>query len=1088
MNDANPHPNRPRFESAERERQFRLVLDNIDLPICYYGRDLVLHFVNRQYAESVRLPESDILGRRLPDIIGAAAFESIRAHLDQALTGCQVTYERDRPWPGRGQRRVRISLFPDTGPDGDVNGIYAVGYDIDADHRLRGELRAREEQLVRFADNIPEPVIYFDRDLRYRFVNRAFLEYRNIRREGVVGRTVAEVRGAELANELQPLIERAYAGEPIVFERLNRFDDGTERWNRIRLVPDFGSDGLVEGVYAVIIDIDELKRTQEALREAERHVRLFTDNTPEPLAYLDAGIRFSFVNQAYMDGVRLPRERIIGHTPADVLGEEVAAYFAPYIARAQAGESTSYERLRTAPDGSLRWIRGVLVPDYDRERQFKGIYVVVHDIHDMKLAQAALAQREGQLRSFMDGIPTPVAYINSDEVYEYVNRAYVTFSEIERDRIQGHPLREISTPEDYRRQAPLLARALAGEQLEYERLTPFANRDSRWMQVRLVPDREGDGPVRGVFVLLNDIQAQKESEAAIRRINWVLTSHIENTPMAVVEWDRNLDLIRWSQRAETIFGWKAEEVLGSSLREWRMVFDADVSQVDSVIQAMLMGERTSTTSMNRNLRKDGSVIWCEWHNSVLRDENGDLLSILSFAQDVSDRVDAQEKLEAMATHDALTGLPNRVLLHLHLAETIDRARHRQRKLAVLFIDLDRFKNVNDSLGHRMGDELLRMIGRRLGMALRKGDFLARLGGDEFTVLLEDLNDADGAAQVAAKLLEVIQQPYWVHGHAVHVSASIGLSIFPDDGDDSDTLLKNADVAMYRAKDAGKNVYQFFAQEMGARQQEQMALETALRWAVKNEDLGVKYQPKVDIATGRIVGAEALLRWSDPILGVVPPARFIPLAEESGLIDVMGDWVLKQACRETRLWAASGFGDMTIAINLSVRQFRDAGFAARIQKIFAETGVDPHRVEFEVTETSVLYDAETVGRVLQLERELGVRVAIDDFGTGYSSLVHLKRLPIDTLKIDQSFIRDITTDPDDKAITAAIIALAHSLGLDVVAEGVETAEQLAFLTERGCDYYQGHYFSEPLDSAAFIALALRERNREAQPRPQPAPIA
>jgi diguanylate cyclase (GGDEF)-like protein/PAS domain S-box-containing protein len=957
MNARNPNqnPNPPPFEMAERARQFRLVLDNIDLPICYYDRDLVFHFVNRQYAELIGLPEAQILGRRLPELIGVSVFEQVREHVDRAFSGAQVTYERDRTWPNRGQRRVRISLFPDIGAEGTVHGLYVVGYDIDEYHRLRSDLKAREEQLIRFADNIPEPIIYFDHDLRYRFVNRAFLEYRNVSREQVVGRTVAEVRGAQFAKELQPLVERAFKGQPTVFEHQNRMENGTLRWSRVRLVPEFGSDGTVEGVYAVIVDIDEIKRTQEAL-----------------------------------------------------------------------------------------------------------------------------AQREGQMRAFMDGIPTPVAYINSEWKYEYVNRAFVEFSEIELDRIQGRTLREISSEDDYERQAALLTRALAGEQIEYERLTPFTNRDSRWMQVRLVPDRDGDAPIRGVFNLLNDIQAQKESEAAVRRINWVLSSHIENTPMAVVEWDKDFNLIRWSQRAEAIFGWKAEEILGSSLRQWKLVFDADVSKVDAVIQGMLIGERSSTTSTHRNNRKDGSVIWCEWHNSVLRDENGEILSILSFAQDVSDRVDAQEKLEAMATHDALTELPNRVLLHSQLAETLDRARHRQSQVAVLFIDLDRFKNVNDSLGHRIGDELLRMIGRRLGLALRKGDFLARLGGDEFTVLLEDLNDAEGAAQVATKLLDVIQQPYWVHGHAVHVSASIGLSIFPDDGDDPDTLLKNADVAMYRAKDAGKNVYQFFAQEMGAQQQEQMALETALRWAVKNEELQVKFQPKVDIATGRIVGAEALLRWHDAILGEVPPTRFILLAEESGLIDTMGDWVLKQACRETQQWAAAGLEGMTIAINLSVRQFRDAGFAARIQKIFAETGVDPRRVEFEVTETSVLYDAETVSRVLQLERELGVRVAIDDFGTGYSSLVHLKRLPIDTLKIDQSFIRDITTDPDDKAITAAIIALAHSLGLDVVAEGVETAEQLAFLTERGCNYYQGHYFSEPIDSAAFIELVSRHQDRAALP--------
>jgi diguanylate cyclase (GGDEF)-like protein/PAS domain S-box-containing protein len=1081
MNDHKLNP--PPFEMAEHARQLRLVLDNINLPICYYGRDLVVHFVNRQYAELLDLPESQILGRSLPEIIGESLFEQVRAHFDRALSGAQVTYERDRTWPGRPQRRIRISLFPDIGPGGAIHGIYAVGHDIDEDHRLRGEFKEREEQLIRFADKIPEPLIYLDRDLRYRFVNRAFLEYRNVSREQVVGRTVEEVRGTDFANDLQPLVEQAYKGLPTIFERENRMEDGTLRWSRARLVPDLRPDGTVEGVYAVIVDIDEMKRAQEALREAESHLRLFTDNTPDPLAYLDANLRFSFVNQAYIDGVNAPRERIIGQSIASVLGEEAAVFFEPYIEQARAGKRTSYERLRPAPDGQLRWVRGVLVPDYDRDHQFKGIYIVVHDIHDLKLAQAALAQREGQMRAFMDGIPTPVAYINNQGRYEYVNRAFVEFSEIGLDQIQGRMPREILSDEDFGRQAALLARALEGEQIEYGQLASFSNRPSRWMQVRLVPDREGEAPIRGVFILLNDIHAQKENEAAIQRINWVLSSHIENTPMAVVEWDKHLDLIRWSPRAEAIFGWKAEEVLGTSLRQWKLVFGDDVPKVDAVIQSMLMGERSSTTSMNRNIRRDGSIIWCEWHNSVLRDENGDILSILSFAQDVSDRVDAQEKLEAMATHDALTGLPNRALLHLQLAETLDRARHRQRQVAVLFIDLDRFKNVNDSLGHRMGDELLRMIGRRLGLALRKGDFLARLGGDEFTVLLENLEDAEGAAQVAAKLLEVIQQPYWVHGHAVHVSASIGLSIFPDDGDDPDTLLKNADVAMYRAKDAGKNVYQFFAQEMGAQQQEQMALETALRWAVKNEDLMVRYQPKVDIATGRIVGAEALLRWHDAILGDVPPARFIPLAEESGLIDIMGDWVLKQACFETQQWVAAGLVGMTIAINLSVRQFRDAGFAARIQKIFADTGVDPHRVEFEVTETSVLYDAETVGRVLQLERELGVRVAIDDFGTGYSSLVHLKRLPIDTLKIDQSFIRDITTDPDDKAITAAIIALAHSLGLDVVAEGVETAEQLAFLTERGCNYYQGHYFSEPLESAAFIDLVSRHQGEAAQEEDQ-----
>ena len=956
MNDVTTSP---LFEMAERTRQFRLVLDSIDLPISYYGRDLVVHFVNRQFADTLGRPEDQILGRRLPEIIGEDMFADVRKHLDQALAGTRVTYERDRMIPGRGRRRMRISLFPDISSVGEVRGVYAVGYDVDDDHRLRSELRAREEQLTRFADNIPEPIVYLDRDMRYLFANRAYLEYRNVSRDDIVGHTVADVRGTDVAIELSANLARAFDGEPVVFDHCSMAAGGM-RWARTRLVPARGAHGEVEGVYAVVTDIDDQKRAQDALADAESKIRIFTDNTPEPLAYFDAETsRFSFVNQAYLDGVKLPRERVVGHTVSDVLGEEAAKYFEPYIQEARAGRRTSYERMRPATDGQMRWIRGELVPDYDRDRQFKGIYLVVHDIHDMKVAQDALNARE----------------------------------------------------------------------------------------------------------------------AAIKHANWMLSSHIENTPMAVMEWNNDLRLIRWSQRAEAIFGWSADEVLGTHMKDLKIVFREDEGKVDTLLQGLLAGGRTSTTSTHRNIRKDGVTIWCEWHISALRGDDGNMLSLLSFAQDVSDRVDAQEKLEAMATHDALTGLPNRVLLHLQLAQKLDRARHRHRQVSVLFIDLDRFKNVNDSLGHRMGDELLRMIGRRLGQALRKGDFLARLGGDEFTVLLEDINDADDAAQVSRKLLEVIQQPYWVHGHTVHVSASIGVAMFPNDGDDSDTLLKNADVAMYRAKEAGKNVYQFFAVEMGKQQQQQMALETALRWAVKNQELAFKFQPKVEIATGNIVGAEALLRWSDPLLGDVPPSRFIPLAEESGLITALGDWVINQACRELRKWADAGLSDLTIAINLSVRQFRDAGFATKIQKIFADTGCDPKLIEFEVTETSVLYDAETVSRVLQIEREQGVRVAIDDFGTGYSSLVHLKRLPIDMLKIDQSFIRDITTDPDDKAITAGIIAMAHSLGLEVVAEGVETAEQLEFLTERGCNFYQGHVFSPALESSAFISLVKSRRPLE-----------
>jgi diguanylate cyclase (GGDEF)-like protein len=432
---------------------------------------------------------------------------------------------------------------------------------------------------------------------------------------------------------------------------------------------------------------------------------------------------------------------------------------------------------------------------------------------------------------------------------------------------------------------------------------------------------------------------------------------------------------------------------------------------------------------------------------------------------------ANARLRHAATHDALTGLPNRVLLADRLRQAIALASRHEMRFAVLVVDLDRFKAINDSLGHIAGDELLQEVARRLSGLLRKEDSLARLGGDEFVLLIHEVSGPADAEQVARKVLTQVALPFQLAGLDVHVSPSVGISLCPDDGDDSETLLQHADAAMYHAKKKGRNTFQFFAPAMNAFARERLELESGLRTALAQREFELHYQPKVDVATGRIESAEALIRWRHPKRGLIPPGGFIPLAEETGFIVQLGEWVLYEACRQARAWQDEGL-HLRMAVNLSARQFRQDSLIETVRGALTAARLEPRYLELELTESAVMQDAESSVQIMRRLSDAGLRISVDDFGTGYSSLSYLRRLPLDKLKIDRSFIREIVTSRDDAEIVRAIVTLAHSLHLKVIAEGVETAEQLTFLRALGCDQYQGFYCSPPLPPAQFIALLPR----------------
>ncbi|MBW7902962.1 MAG: EAL domain-containing protein [Rhodocyclaceae bacterium] len=675
----------------------------------------------------------------------------------------------------------------------------------------------------------------------------------------------------------------------------------------------------------------------------------------------------------------------------------------------------------------------------------------------------AAAELQRMLARAVDQSPVSILITDTAGRVEYVNARYTEITGYAADEVLGQKagaMRSgLTPPEVY---ADLWRTIRRGDDWRGELCNRRKDGRLYWDSVHIVPILDETGRVAHYLSIQEDISARKENEETIRL--WATV--FENSGEAVMITDPANHIVSVNQAFTHITGYAPGEVIG------RNPSVLGSGRHDAAFFAEMWRRLNAYGHWQGEIwdrRKSGEV-YPKWLGiSAVRDPQERLTHYVAVFSDISERKAAQERIEYLARHDPLTGLPNRMTLADRLEQALAHAERTQTRIALLFLDLDRFKTINDSLGHPVGDALLQELTRRLKGAVRETDTVSRLGGDEFVILAGGLGDPEMAADIAAKILAAVHRPFLVDSHRLSTSTSIGITLYPDDGADFDTLLKKADIAMYHAKDAGRNTYRFFTEQMNAHAHERLLVQNHLRQAIERNELVLHFQPQVALDSGRIVGVEALVRWRSPELGLVPPDRFIPMAEESGAIVDVGDWVLREACRQARAWCDEGLPALPVAVNISALQLRHGDFVERVLRTLDETGHDPAMLELEFTESILIQD---IARVLDQVRRLkaiGISIAIDDFGTGYSSLAYLKQLDVDRLKIDRSFIRDIGSDPDDDAIVRAVTQMARSLRLKLIAEGTETVEQTRFLLAEGCCEAQGFLYSPPLAADDFAAL-------------------
>jgi len=896
--------------------------------------------------------------------------------------------------------------------------------------------------------------------------------------EEAIGKSIKILAPGGRSNETLQMLEEVARGDEVSeLETIRVTKDGRKITVALSISPLADAAGVVIGASTIARDITDKKRIEETLHKSEEQYRLLFNTNPIPMWVFDrATFQFLAVNQAAIQQYGFSEQEFLAMTIADIRPEEDVPELLDHVGIHTQGLQELEAWRHRKKDGTIINVE-IICHDLD----FQGadaMLVAAYDVTDRKRSKQLLKESENKYRALFEDSAEAYWLMDENRFLDCNAAALEMFGFSDKTEFIdpvgiSPPYQADGTPSRLAAEQRIAVAFRKGKET-FEWLHRRKNGEVFPAEVCLAALTLGERPL--IFATVRDVTERKQAHEALLLKTALLEAQLETTIDGILAVDESDQILLANKQFRHYFD-LPEKMLGAGDDGLVLEYVRDrVEHSEEFIKRVkYLYAHPDEKSQDEFRLKNGKTL--DRYSAPLVDSNGQHRGRIWYFHDITDRKAAEERIQFLAFFDALTELPNRTLLHDRLSKALAAARRRNEQVAMLFLDIDHFKLVNDSLGHTVGDHLLKEFAARLKGCTREQDTVARVGGDEFVVALCGIKSQAEIVAAAKRVLDATAGRFMIDGNSLSASCSVGISIFPEHGKDCETLIQYADQAMYWAKEKGRNNYQFFTEEMNTHVVQQLTLENDLRMAIERKEFLLVYQPQVNTVSGEIVGLEALIRWKHPKLGFVPPDEFIPASEKNGLILPIGEWVLKTACSQARNWLEAGFHTVPVSVNVSAVQFRQEGFCQLIKGVLDETGLPPQYLELELTESLLMSNEDLMFSVLQELKEMGLNLAIDDFGTGYSSLSYLKQFPVNKLKIDRSFIQDLSIDSDDAAITSAIISMAKGLSLKVIAEGVETEEQMAFLRDHQCDEIQGYFFSKPITASEVAEKWLSSRSQQ-----------
>ncbi|MBV1786730.1 EAL domain-containing protein [Marinobacterium sp. D7] len=1111
-----------------REEEYRTLAVNLPVAVIRYDQEQRRRYINPAAERMLHGNAAEMLGQ-VPGEGGVPAtpemIERYRGRMAEVLATGEIRefeFVLDALPEGR-HEHYYVRMAPEYGDDGTVSGSLTIWFDVTERKRFEEALQERGDLLHAVIESSPE-IIVFALDASYRYLSFNDKHRQAMRaiwgKEITVGMSMLDVIGNHPdREEAKRGFDRALSGESFVDESAYG-DEALSReywqtfWSPIR-----ASSGEVTGLTCFVLNVSERRRAEESLRRSEQLMRTVIDASPDWIFVKDRNHRYRLVNKSYADSLRIPPEDFIGKDGLELgFSEEqvkgdpakgIRGFWADDQAVLESNKAQIYPDHPVTVDGEARTFYTIKVPLCDDDGAPWGVLAIGHDITQRKQAENLLQERyeyivelnarleenactleeqaveleaskeqlmqtEAWYRGILQSAPDGMVVVDGQGVIRLVNGQLCRMFGYKDSELIGQAI-ELLVPFDLRhahvaRRAGFIESGSSGRPMAGGRGGLRACRKDGsefFADVSLARLPDMDDAVGTICAAIRDVTERMRMEQALAKREQEFRTLVENSVDTVVRYGPDLRRLYVNPAIAALAEGGAAALLGHMPSECPGGAGA-VMYENKLAEVFAEGK--------------GSEFELKWPDRAGRemcslisltpefDAQGEVASVLAVGRDITELNAFRQRIHQMAFYDSLTSLPNRALFNDRLRQMITDAAWHGQQAGLMMIDMDRFKAVNDTLGHPAGDELLRETAHRLSTCVRAYDTVARLGGDEFAILLPEIRFGDDLGRIAGKILEVFQRPFSLEGREVFVSCSIGIALYPGDSTQADDLLKYADSAMYLAKRSGRNNFRFYSRDLTESAHEHLVLESDLRRAIERDELVVYYQPKVSLDDGALIGSEALLRWNHPQRGLVPPDLFIGIAEDSGLIVEIGEWVFYEACRTACRWNSDGKPLHKVAINLSARQFQWGDLTGMVSRVLQETGCRADWIELEITESLLLDEEHEVLEVLNGCRSMGISIAIDDFGTGYSALSYLARFPIGTLKIDRSFISHVTIDAYRAELVKAILSIARCLGQQVVAEGVETEEQAAFLRAHGCRLAQGYLYGKPMPVEAFSALS------------------